>query len=1591
MKIRIWGTRGSIPSPLTSEQIEEKICQAIHGMPDIDTSNLADVQAYVRQLSQLQRGTAGGNTSCVEIRSRGELFVIDAGSGFRELGRQLMNGPFGRGQGKLHLFFSHAHWDHIQGFPFFQPNFVTGNQIFIYSIHNLEKVLHDQQRSVNFPISLSYMQATFHFERLVVGQPRYFGKIKINTIENPHPGRAYSYRFEDEHSSFVYASDAEFKELTDDTKVNPHINFFKGADALIFDAQYTLKESWEKVDWGHSSALIGIDFARAAGVKKLILFHHDPIYSDAQLQEIQTNALAYQDQDASRPKVEVLIGYEGLMLDLAPTGAVELQVIPDQATAVVTPTTIFDEQGVDQLARQLTGLAERGTLSDSIIDLSHVDTLTTATLKMLVTLGQLAENGSIVLASPSESVLRVIELAGYQDFFAIYPSLETAITALQARQALNLPGQTINERYLIEGKIGTSRLGTLLKATDMQLKHTVAVKILSPALSEQTLKRFTRQARQLIDLDQPQVVKVYEVGSEANYTFIVEEFVTDPTLQDLLTADTQPLSVDQSLDIALDITLALEYIHSRGVTHGNLKPENIFLTEHGVKLGGIGLGRLEEGRNLLEAPLLHLTAAYLAPEQILGQPVDARTDLYALGVVLYQLFTGQLPYTGDDQEILQAHLHQAPHPPREINPDISPSLEHLILKLLINNPSARYSSAEQARRVSSSLIVSVSDLKHQRRRPLIDREKPLKLLHTCWRQVQSRQGQLVFVTGEPGVGKTSLVQQFAVECEPPVLLIGRCQEPDSSPIYQPFTEALRTYFATVPPELLDEEARRHISHFSRLVPEVHQILPDLPKPPMLEPKQEQLRLMSNLTQFIKQATVERPWLLILDDLHWADRSSLDLLRYLGHHLPTMALLIVATYRDDELERGHALWQTLRDLNSFPNARTITLGRLDHDGVEQVLANIWKQPAPVALTERIYEQTAGNPFYVEEIAKTLVDDGLIIAQAGQWHFPDIEEVRLPRSVREAVWRRIHYLSPDTQSLLRQAAVLGQTFRFDDLREMSGLSEWEVLEHLDVALERQLLWEEPTLGESLLCFSHVEVQYVLYDDMGPLRRRMLHRQAGEALERRALADLNPLAEELAHHFCKADEFDRALVYSIQAARQAQADYANETALVWYTNTLDMLNQLDPRESVSFQRLRLPVHKFLGEVLTLMGRYDEALNHYYSAQALVEAEAMTDGKNRSLADLCGSVATVYERRSEYDAAFKYLEAGLNYLGDDKFNNEAARIFLVGARAFDHQGQLDQAIDWCQRSLVIVSQIRSPEAQQTMAQVFNRLSAICLFRGYFDVVIHFCQESIDIHREIGNVAGEVSPHTHLGVAYFLQGIWAKAEEAYATSLNIAKKVGDIDGYSRASNNLADLYFCRGEWIKAFHFYEENRAVWQQIGMAKDEAKSLSRMAQVHIYRQEWAEALECLARSQAIFTDVGAKDYMPELDRRWGEYWLGTGDLERALVQLHRAVDLAAQQGNPLQEGKSRRMLGEAYLQRSEPEQALAMLDRSLAILNDFNISYEAARTKTILSRAALALGDQKRARQLLTAVAELFESLGAEADLAKVRVLQARINNI
>ncbi|MDM8521667.1 tetratricopeptide repeat protein [Anaerolineales bacterium HSG6] len=1590
MKITIWGARGSIPSPLKPVDIEEKICKAIYGMPpDIDTNDMDSVREHVQELPILMRGTAGGNTSCLQIQAGAETFIIDAGSGIRELGLELMKGPCGRGQGRLHILFSHPHWDHLQGFPFFVPGFIPGNQIFIYSIHNIKQALEEQQRPLNFPVPLSIMRANIKFIQIEVGQPFTLGQVNINTIMNAHPGEAYGFRFEDQHSVFVYASDSEYKHLNH-ADVQPHIEFFRDADALIFDAQYTLKEAWLKEDWGHSSAMIGVDLARVAGVKKLILSHHDPTYSDAQIQQMQIEAIVYQAQDRTLPTCDVLVAYEGLTIDITPIGAIDLQVSPDGEQTILKPTTAFDEPSAEQLADQLTMIGEQNDVSSSIIDLSQVATLTTASLKLLIERQNQTDLDPIVLAKPSPQVHRIIRLAGYDDYFAIYPSVEEALSALATRQSLNLPGQIIKEQYQIEEKVGQGRVSTVLRAKDIQKNKKVAIKILSAAFSVDTIKRFVQQANQLISLNHDNIVKIFSCEQVDSYTFMAEELLVGPNLYELLSADNNWRAETNLLEVAISLIVILEHAHRHGVIHGELKPENIFFTEQGIKISGFGLGRLAEGYNQFEAPIPYLATTCLSPEQILGHPLDARTDLYAMGVVFYWVFTGEPPFIGGDAEVMQAHLSTPPRPPRELNPDLSPYLEHLILKLLAKNPNDRYTSAQQTHHISNTLVMSSPDSSDSARHsPIVGRNSQLQSLQRYWEKSKEEQGQLVFISGEAGIGKTTLVNQFTGQCNTPVFLIGQCNE-QTHRAYSPFIEILQTYFTTVPPEFSNKDSLNLLRYFTPIVPELQRIFPELSFPPILTPKQEQLRLMSNFTKFIKQATKQRPWLIVLENLHWADQNSLEMLRYLSHHLPTMNLLIIGTYRDVELEMGHPLLSTIRTLTNQHYYHQITLPRLDEVSVQQMLGNLWQADIPQPIAEKIYQHTAGNPSYIEEIAKGIVDDNQISWQHGKPHLPDLATLELPQTIRDAVWRRISRLGADTQNLLRQAALLGQTFHFDDLKALTALSEWALLEHLDMALERQLLKELPN-SDMQLQFSHAEIQRVLYADIGAVRRRLLHRQVGDILEKRFIDDPALYAETLAHHFNKAGEFERAIDYSLQAAQQAEGNYANETALLWYNNTLLFLKQINPAKKQNYQNQWLTTLQSLGRMLMLSGQYDQAITHYQAAQTWLgigKGQEISSNQSRRLAYICRKIAESQSKQGDYDDTMIWIERGLGYLQEDQHAIEVAQLYLVGSRVFDHQGNMDEAINWCQKSMDIVSTVNTSEGYQTMARTYTRLGRICFRRGYFDLAIHFSEQSIELHQKIDDHTGQILPYNNMGLTYFEQGKWDLAEEVYQKGLVLAQEVGDIDGRGTITDNLGLLAIHRGELDKAITLFQQHLQLWQQIGLSKNEARTSINMARACILQRAWSDAQQYLQRSQQIMRSLGPNEYILRLLQCWAEYYRHTGDFDQALTNANQALSIAINRGNPLEEGRNRRLLGQIYLAHNEHNLARRALHKSFQLLDDASSQYEVAKTQLVLADWAIKTNVSDEAQQYISKACEVFELLQARLDLEQVAELQKRL---
>jgi phosphoribosyl 1,2-cyclic phosphodiesterase len=314
LKVYIWGARGSIPTPPSSAEITEKIIGVLWSAQGQAFSDREAVARHVHSLPLLQVGTVGGNTPCVEVRSGDDFVILDAGSGIRPLGLKLMEGPCGKGGGVVHLLMSHTHWDHMTGFPFFAPAYVPGNKIIVYGLHDrLPERFEIQQNPLHCPVPLDVMPAEKVFKTVQEGEAFQIGVLRITSKELGHPGKSYSFRIEDETGCVVYATDCEHRNLSQDT-MRPFLEFYRDADVLIYDSQYTFQEAMLKEDWGHSSSLIGVDIAVAAGIRHLLMFHHEPGYDDKNIADLVERTRRY-CQHTHGGKCIVNVAYEGMCID----------------------------------------------------------------------------------------------------------------------------------------------------------------------------------------------------------------------------------------------------------------------------------------------------------------------------------------------------------------------------------------------------------------------------------------------------------------------------------------------------------------------------------------------------------------------------------------------------------------------------------------------------------------------------------------------------------------------------------------------------------------------------------------------------------------------------------------------------------------------------------------------------------------------------------------------------------------------------------------------------------------------------------------------------------------------------------------------------------------------------------------------------------------------------------------------------------------------------------------------------------------------------------------------------------------------------
>jgi class 3 adenylate cyclase/tetratricopeptide (TPR) repeat protein len=490
-------------------------------------------------------------------------------------------------------------------------------------------------------------------------------------------------------------------------------------------------------------------------------------------------------------------------------------------------------------------------------------------------------------------------------------------------------------------------------------------------------------------------------------------------------------------------------------------------------------------------------------------------------------------------------------------------------------------------------------------------------------------GRLLVLAGEPGIGKTRLAQEVTLNLRNRsfVVAAGRCYEPRQTVPFYPFLDALATLYEACPPHIRSRVATAW-PYLARLLPDELGAAP----PPSSEGQEDQERLFRAVTAFLGAISEIIPAALLFDDLHWADGSSVDLLQHLARHTRSSRILLLGTYRDVDVQRHHPLSRALRDLSREHLLERIQLHRLEQgETAALIAATMGEAEVAPALAWLVYQGTNGNPFFVDEVLRALVDRGDLYRQNGRWESREIEEIEVPVSVREAIGERLSRLSETAQKILLEASVLGQTFSFDELQALGSRTEEEVEDALGEAMRAGVVRD---IGRDRCTFNHTLTQQALYAELSSRQRRKLHRTAGEALEslphrgreRRAAkpeylqAGAQPRrdratagwAGELAWHFLEGDDAERALKYALLAGDQAEAVFAHAEAERHYRKAHELACELvdTPREAEAVEKL--------GTVLKTVSKYDEALGLLEAAARLYRQAGDLERERCSVAEI-------------------------------------------------------------------------------------------------------------------------------------------------------------------------------------------------------------------------------------------------------------------------------------------------------------------------------------------------------------------------------------
>jgi len=891
--------------------------------------------------------------------------------------------------------------------------------------------------------------------------------------------------------------------------------------------------------------------------------------------------------------------------------------------------------------------------------------------------------------------------------------------------------------------------------------------------------------------------------------------------------------------------------------------------------------------------------------------------------------------------------------------------------------------------------------------PMVGRESELQQVKSVVEALdQAKQGGFVLVSGEAGIGKSRLTREMKAAIPPNSLQVveGQTLTYRKSIPYWLFQDLMRSFLGASPAlsqaglgALLAERTRQLLPETAgRVLPYLEYMLSLEPSDPSagetlrhLDAEQLHKQVSQGVRELLSAAAARQPVLMILEDIHWADDSSLSLILYLLESVSRLPIVIYAVTRP--VDEG--MITRLRDFGRqklIDCFTEIQLRSLQPEQSAQLLLSLLAIPQiPESLSAEIIQRSAGLPFFMEEMLRVLIEKKIIVqADSGAWQFNPAVEITglgVPETLQNLILTRFDRLDPEYRLVLQTAAVIGYQFSLLVLKTVLAEKVRPELDHiLQNLAEREFIVPEAQAGEERFLFRHTLMSDAIYGTLLQRTRKELHGKIGNAIEYLYQDRLEDQAELLANHFQFSAFQEKALRYLILAGQKAARRFATAQARQHFEQALALLGSVPHSEEQSLQ-----VHEGLGEALLIVGEYQPARDHYQIGLDCIgqmpPGDASSVASYEKKAFLHRKIATTYERQGDYDKAIAQLSDAQQVLDQapEPMPVEQASAMNDMGWIFFRRGNPDLAEKYLLEALPLVE---NTTYYAVTASIYNRLGGIKFQKDQLDLTAEYTLKSLLLREKIGDTAAVARSYNNLGLISWKTGKWAEALSYLERSFDLQTRLGDTVALIDLHTNQGLLQLDRGETQQAEHHLKEALETSQQIGHGRLIAQAYLNLTFYSVQVGDWQAALEYSHKSQARYRELGKEDELVELFVYMGMAWLMKGDIEQAKGWGQQALDLFDQLGkgkSPRRiedQGRAFRLLGDVYRRLGELAEARQFYEQSLAAYRSVNNQVETARSVFALAHLASHFEDLDQAA-LLAEARQVFTQLGAVLDLNKL----------